>query len=127
MTVPTLGTVRDYGHRGEMVDLTYEEREWICVFCKQPQPYVLINGCCQIGIGGSSRHYGGRRAEHCSKPECYSEAERFLGLPNSAVSEPAKNQQAGGKARWKGKSKTERSAAASAAANARWAKEKEEL
>lgn len=36
--------------------------------------------------------------------------------------EPAVNQQAGGKARWKGTKKKDRSAAAKAAADARWKK-----
>lgn len=82
MTVPTRGTVWHHDQRGEMVDLVYEEREWICVFCKEPQPYTLINGYCTIGCGGSYHFFNGRRADHCSKPECVVAAERFLNLPN---------------------------------------------
>lgn len=78
MTVPTMGTVFEHTERGQMVDLAYEEREWICVFCKEPQPYVLINGYCEIGCGVSSQFYNGRRADHCSKPECMAAAARFL-------------------------------------------------
>lgn len=82
MTVPTRGTVFNHSELGEMVDLEYEEREWVCVFCKEPQRYVLINGYCEIGCGGAHHFYNGRRADYCSKPKCHAAAERFLNDSN---------------------------------------------
>lgn len=86
MTVPTRGAVFNHSERGEMVDLEYEEREWVCVFCKEPQRYVLINGYCEIGCGGAHHFYNGRRADYCSKPECRSAGERFLNGANNELS-----------------------------------------
>ena len=68
--------------RGEMVDLVYEEREWICVFCKEPQRYTLINGYCEIGCGAAWTMRDGRSVNSCFKPECQAATERFLSLPN---------------------------------------------
>jgi hypothetical protein len=82
MTVPTRGTVWNHDERGEMVDLVYEEREWICVFCKEPQRYTLINGYCEIGCGAAWTMRDGRSVNSCFKPECQAATERFLSLPN---------------------------------------------
>jgi hypothetical protein len=71
-TVPSLSDPR------VRFGLAYELRVWVCVFCKEPQHYVLINGECVVGCGGAWHFKNGRRADHCSKHACIKAGDEFL-------------------------------------------------
>ena len=62
-----------------------EEGERYCTVCGEPQPYLIINDHVVRGCAGSSHYYMGRQIDHCSRPECCAEAERFLRTPNKQI------------------------------------------